>query len=74
MPDIKIETESKFKKLNNDDREELASIISGWWDSFHKKRQTQITTALELQKYIYLNQGSRNKTAKWKSDIKENKL
>ena len=74
MPDIKIETESKFKKLKPDEREELASVISDWWESFHKKRETQITTAQELQKYIYLNQGDRNKTAEWKSNIKENKI
>lgn len=74
MPDIKVEKEDKFKNLKPSERDELASIISGWWESFHKKRQSQITTAQKLLKYVYLNQPNRNKTATWKSDIKENKI
>lgn len=74
MPDIKIEKESKFKQLKPSDKDELASIISGWWSSFHEKRQTQISTAQELMKYIYLNQGNRNRKSPWKSNIKENKI
>ena len=74
MPDIQIEKESKFKKLSKDQRDDLASKISGWWSQFHKKRTSQIATANELAKYIYLNQADRNKTAEWKSNIKENIL
>lgn len=76
MPDIQIEKDSKFKKLSKDDRDKLASTISGWWDEFHKKRESQLTTARELEKYVFLNQPDRNvgKDGAWKSNIKENKL
>lgn len=74
MPDIKVEKESKFKKLSKDDRDELARKISKWWESFHDKRESQITTARELEKEIFLNQASRNKEAQWKGNIKENKI
>lgn len=74
MPDIQVEKESKFKKLSKDDRDELARKISKWWESFHDKRESQITTAIELEKEIFLNQASRNKEAKWKGNIKENKI
>jgi cytochrome b involved in lipid metabolism len=74
MPDIQVEKEDKFKKLKPSEREELASTISGWWESFHNKRQSQIATAQQLMKYVYLNQADRNKTAAWKSNIKENKI
>lgn len=74
MPDIQVEKEDKFKKLKPSERDELASTISGWWESFHNKRQSQIATAQQLMKYVYLNQADRNKTAAWKSNIKENKI
>ena len=74
MPDIQIEKESKFKKLSKDDRDELAQKISDWWGEFHKKRETQISTAREIEKQIFLNQPDRNINKKWKSNIKENKL
>ena len=74
MPDIQIEKESKFKKLSKDNRDELASTISKWWSDFHDKRESQITTARKLEKEIFLNQSSRNKEAKWKGNIKENKI
>ena len=74
MPDIQIEKESKFKKLSKDDRDELAKKISDWWGEFHKKRETQLTTAREIEKQIFLNQPDRNANKKWKSNIKENKL
>lgn len=74
MPDIQIEKESKFKKLSKEAQEDLAHKISGWWKQFHAKRKTQIETANELMKYIYLNQADRNKNKKWKSNIKENML
>lgn len=74
MPDIQIEKESKFKKLSKDDRDELARKISDWWGEFHGKRETQLKTAREIEKQIFLNQTDRNANKKWKSNIKENKL
>lgn len=74
MPDIQIEKESKFKKLSKDDRDELARKISDWWGEFHGKRETQLKTAREIEKQIFLNQADRNANKKWKSNIKENKL
>lgn len=74
MPDIQIEKESKFKSLKKTEREELASTIVQWWSDFHNKRNTQISTAQELQKLLYLNQPNRNKKQQWKSNIKENKI
>lgn len=74
MPDIQIEKESKFKKLSKDDRDELAKKISDWWGEFHGKRETQLATAREIEKQIFLNQPDRNANKKWKSNIKENKL
>ena len=74
MPDIQIEKESKFKKLSKDDRDELARKISDWWGEFHSKRETQLKTAREIEKQIFLNQPDRNANKKWKSNIKENKL
>jgi hypothetical protein len=70
MPDIQIEKESKFKKLKESQRDELAAQISAWWGEFHEKRSTQISVAQELQSMIYLNQPDRNKTKAWKSNIK----
>ena len=74
MPDIQIEKESKFKKLKESERNELATTIKGWWSDFQDKRSSQIKTANELQKLLYLNQPDRNKTAEWKANIKENKI
>lgn len=74
MPDIQIEEKSKFKKLSKDDRDELAKKISDWWGEFHSKRETQLKTAREIEKQIFLNQSNRNANKKWKSNIKENKL
>ena len=74
MPDIQIEKDSKFKKLSKDDRDELAKKISDWWGEFHGKRETQLKTAREIEKQIFLNQADRNANKKWKSNIKENKL
>lgn len=74
MPDIQIEEKSKFKKLSKDDRDELAKKISDWWGEFHSKRESQLATAREIEKQIFLNQSDRNANKKWKSNIKENKL
>ena len=74
MPDIQIEKESKFKKLKDSERTELASTIAGWWSDFHDKRSSQISTAQELRKLLYLNQPDRNKKSSWKSNVKENKI
>lgn len=74
MPDIQIEKDEKFKKLSKDDRDELAKKISDWWGEFHGKRETQLKTAREIEKQIFLNQPDRNANKKWKSNIKENKL
>lgn len=72
MPDITIEEENKFKKLTQDQRDDLALTISKWWKQFHQARKPQIDTARELDKFICLNQGARNAGDKWKSDIREN--
>ena len=74
MPDIQIEEESKFKKISKDDRDELAKKISDWWGEFHERRETQLKTARDIEKQIFLNQPDRNANKKWKSNIKENKL
>lgn len=74
MPDIQIEKDNKFKKLSSDARNDLAQEIAGWWSKFHSKRKTQLDTAKELMKYVYLNQPDRNRTAQWKSNVKENKI
>lgn len=76
MPDIKIEKETPFKKLNKEERTELAGIVSSWYKKFNEKRQSQISTAQELIKYIQLSQEDRNKEKEdeWKSNIKENKI
>lgn len=74
MPDIKIEKESKFKKLSSENREELALKISDWWEEFHSKRKGQLETAKQLEKYVYLNQNDRNKDKSWKSNIKEHRI
>ena len=74
MPDIQIEKESKIKKLSKEDREDLAKKISDWWEQFHKKRKSQLETANELLKYVYLNQPNRNKEEAWKSNIKEHRI
>ena len=74
MPDIQIEKESKIKKLNKEDREELAKKISDWWGQFHEKRRSQLETARELEKYMYFNQADRNKDKAWKSNIKEYRI
>lgn len=74
MPDIQIEKESKIKKLNKEDREDLAKKISDWWGQFHEKRKSQLETARELEKYMYFNQADRNREKAWKSNIKEYRI
>ena len=76
MPEITIEKETKFKKLNKSQRDELAGTIAQMWQDFHDKRGTQITVAQKLQKLLSLNQADRNKDQgeEWKSNIKENKI
>ena len=74
MPVIDIDKDSKFKQLSKTDRDDLAGKISGWWGEFQDKRTSQLDTAEKLSKYIYLNQSDRNKSAKWKANIKENKV
>ena len=76
MPDIQIEKDNKFKKLSKDDREELAGKISVWWEQFHKKRESQLAVAREIEKYVFLNQPDRNreKDDSWKSNIKEYRI
>lgn len=74
MPDIQVEKDSKFKKLSSEDRDKLARTISDWWLCFHDKRGSQLTTARELEKHLFLNQSNRNSKKAWKSNIKENKL
>ena len=76
MPDIQIEKEDKFKKLKNEQRDELANEISSWWGLWHDKRQSQLDTAKQLELEIFLNQPDRNKAdgEEWKANIKENKL
>ena len=74
MPIIEIEKESPFKKLSVSDRTGLAAQVSTWYRQFRNKRQTQISTGLELTKYVQLTQPDRNRTKEWKSNIKENKI
>lgn len=74
MSEITVEKEESFKKLNKDDNDELASIISKWWTKWHQNRESQLDTAQRIQKLISLNQEDRNKKKKWKSNIKENKV
>ena len=74
MPNIQIEKESKFKNLKASEKDALASTIVQWWNDFHNKRNTQISTAQILQKLISMNQTPRNKEASWKSNIRENKI
>lgn len=76
MPDIQIEKEDKFKKLKNEQRDELANEISSWWGQWHDKRRSQLDTAKRIEKEIYLNQPDRNREdgEEWKANIKENKI
>lgn len=74
MPNINIEKDTPFKSLSVSDRTELAAQVSKWYRDFRNKRQTQITTGVELTKYVQLTQADRNRTKEWKSNIKENKI
>lgn len=74
MPDIQVEKESKFKKLNKGSKDELAGLIVDLWGNLHQKRNSQIKDALRIQKLIAMNQEARNKKQPWRSDIKENKI
>ena len=74
MPEIQIEKESKFKKLNPSEKEELAALISNLWGDFHNKRTSQLSVAMRIQKLIAMNQENRNSKKKWKANIKENKI
>ena len=74
MPNIEIEKETPFKKLSVAERTELATQVTSWYRTFHDHRQTQIDTAIRLQKYVQLNQANRNVENTWKSNIKENKI
>lgn len=74
MTEYKQEEIKPFQKLSNDKRDDLAAKISKWWEDFNNKRLPQIDTALQLQEHLFLRQKPRNKTAKWKANLKENKI
>ena len=62
--ELEIDYLNQLTFASKEAQEDLAHKISGWWKQFHAKRKTQIATANELMKYIYLNQADRNKNKK----------
>ena len=70
---IITETINETKNLTEDERNEFAVKLNEKFDKWDKDRETQITTAREIIREVYLNQPKRTKK-EWQSDIKLNSV
>lgn len=73
--EIKTEVVNELKELNEEQQERFAKRIADNFSKWDEDRVSQVTTAKDIMKEVYLDQNSRNKDGKeWKSNIHLNKL
>ena len=74
--EIKTEVVNELKELSEEQKEKFAKRLASNFTKWDEDRTSQITTAKEIMKEVYLDQDSRKgdeKSTKWKSNIHLNK-
>jgi hypothetical protein len=74
--EIKTEVVNELKELSEEQKEKFAKRLASNFTKWDEDRTSQITTAKEIMKEVYLGQDSRKgdeKSTKWKSNIHLNK-
>ena len=74
--EIKTEVVNELKELSEEQKEKFAKRLASNFTKWDEDRTSQITTAKEIMKEVYLDQDSRKgdeKSSKWKSNIHLNK-
>lgn len=74
--EIRKEIIEDNKELSQEQKDDLAKKIAGWFDTWDDDRSSQITDAKEIMSEVYLNQPKKDfgKDFKWKSDYKMNTM
>jgi CRISPR/Cas system type I-B associated protein Csh2 (Cas7 group RAMP superfamily) len=62
--EIKTEVENELKELNEEQQERFAKRIADNFSKWDEDRVSQVTTAKDIMKEVYLDQNSRNKDGK----------
>ena len=74
--EIKTEVVNELKELSEEQKEKFAKRLASNFTKWDEDRTSQITTAKEIMKEVYLDQDNRKgdeKSTKWKSNIHLNK-
>ncbi len=74
--EIKTEVVNELKELSEEQKEKFAKRLASNFTKWDEDRTSQITTAKEIMKEVYLDQDSRKgdeKSTKWKTNIHLNK-
>lgn len=74
--EIKKEIIEDNKELSQEQKDDLAKKIAGWYDTWDDDRSSQISDAQKIMQEVYLNQPETKfpKGLEWKSDYKMNAL
>lgn len=74
--EIKKEIIEDNKELSQEQKDDLAKKIAGWYDTWDNDRSSQISDAEKIMQEVYLNQPKTKfpKGLEWKSDYKMNAL
>lgn len=74
--EIKKEIIEDNKELSQEQKDDLAKKIAGWYDTWDDDRSSQISDAQKIMQEVYLNQPEATfpKGLEWKSDYKMNAL
>lgn len=74
--EIKKEIIEDNKELSQEQKDDLAKKIAGWYDTWDNDRSSQISDAEKIMQEVYLNQPETEfpKGLEWKSDYKMNAL
>lgn len=74
--EIKKEIIEDNKELSQEQKDDLAKKIAGWYDTWDDDRSSQISDAQKIMQEVYLNQSKTEfpKGLEWKSDYKMNAL
>ena len=70
--EIKKEIIEDNKELSQEQKDDLAKKIAGWYDTWDNDRSSQISDAEKIMQEVYLNQPKTEfpKGLEWKSDIR----
>lgn len=74
--EIKKEIIEDNKELSQEQKDDLAKKIAGWYDTWDNDRSSQISDSKKIMQEVYLNQPKTEfpKGLEWKSDYKMNAL